>query len=238
MKIDTKKKRRTSKLTVLTAQMTESKFYKKAASYWANVPATIDGVLGGFGHISDIDLESSGTFLKDILSLKNPPATTQALDCGAGIGRVSKYLLIPQFEKVDLVEQDEKFINTAKQFIGVNNTKLGTLYKIGLQNFKPHKKYDVIWCQWVLGHLKDYDLVDFLERCSGALNKHGVIVVKENIASSEEIEYDDDDSSVTRPYALIKKIFDEAKLQIVKTDIQKGFPDYIYPVTSFALIPM
>lgn len=218
--------------------MTESKFYKKAAKYWANVPATIDGVLGGFGHISDIDLEGSRAFLKQILSFRTPPATTQALDCGAGIGRVSKYILIPQFEKVDLVEQDEKFINTARQFIGVNNAKLGSLYKIGLQNYKPHKKYDVIWCQWVLGHLKDYDLVDFLEICSGALNDHGVLVVKENIATSDVIEYDEDDSSVTRPYALMEKIFDEAKLKVVITDIQKGFPDDIYPVNSFALIPM
>lgn len=218
--------------------MTESKFYKKAASYWANVPATIDGVLGGFGHISDIDLDGSRAFLNEILSYRNPPATEKALDCGAGIGRVSKYLLIPQFEKVDLVEQDEKFINTARQFIGVNNAKLGVLYKIGLQNFKPYKKYDVIWCQWVLGHLKDYDLIDFLERCSGALNEHGVIVIKENITTSDVIEYDEDDSSVTRPYALMKKIFDEAKLKVAIMDTQKGFPDDIYPVNSFALVPM
>lgn len=151
---------------------------------------------------------------------------------------MSKYILIPRFEKVDLVEQDEKFINTAKQFIGVNNANLGVLYKIGLQNFKPYKKYDVIWCQWVLGHLKDYDLVDFLERCRRALNEHCVIVVKENITTSAVIEYDEDDSSVTRPYALMKAIFDEAKLKIVIMDTQKGFPDDIYPVNLFALVSM
>ncbi|XP_075977910.1 N-terminal methyltransferase [Anticarsia gemmatalis] len=218
--------------------MTESVFYRKAASYWANVPATVDGVLGGFGHISDVDIDGSKAFLKEILELEDPPDTKLALDCGAGIGRVSKYLLIPQFDTVDLVEQDEKFINTATQFIGKDNAKIGTLYKIGLQCFKPQKKYDVIWCQWVLGHLKDYDLIDFFERCSMSLNKNGVIVVKENIATGREIEYDDDDSSVTRPVALMEKIFEEAKLKVIKTEVQKGFPEDIYPVYSFALKPV
>lgn len=217
--------------------MTESKFYKRAASYWANVPATIDGVLGGFGHISDADLVGSQAFLTHILAQDNHPNTKLALDCGAGIGRVTKNLLIPHFAKVDLVEQDEKFINTAKQLIGEDNEKLGTVYKIGLQHFKPQKKYDVVWCQWVLGHLTDYDLIAFLERCSEALAQNGVIVIKENIATTDEISYDEDDSSVTRPLSMMEKIFEEAKLKTVKTAIQANFPDDIYPVYTFALEP-
>ncbi|XP_050350765.1 N-terminal Xaa-Pro-Lys N-methyltransferase 1-like [Nymphalis io] len=213
----------------------DSKFYKKAAKYWANVPATIDGVLGGYGHISDIDINGSKVFLNNILSLINPPNRKLALDCGAGIGRVSRSLLMPYFLKVDLVEQDEKFINTAKQLIGEHNTKLGTLYQIGLHHFKPQKQYDVIWCQWVLGHLSDYDLINFLERCSKSLARNGVIVVKENISSSEEIEYDEDDSSVTRPYGSMVNIFEEANLGLIKSDLQTGFPDGLYPVHMFAL---
>ncbi|CAH2096272.1 unnamed protein product [Euphydryas editha] len=215
----------------------DGRFYKKAAKYWANVPATIDGVLGGYGHVSDIDIEGSKLFLNHILSLANPPNTKLALDCGAGIGRVSRNLLIPYFKKVDLVEQDEKFISTAKQLLGEDNTKLGTLYKIGLHNFKPEKEYDVIWCQWVLGHLTDYDLIDFLERCGKALTKNGVIIIKENISSSEEIEFDEDDYSVTRSYGLMMNIFEEANLNLKTTDIQTGFPDGLYPVHMFALTP-
>lgn len=217
--------------------MTETTFYKKAAKYWANVPATIDGVLGGFGHITDIDIEGSKKFLNYILSLEQPPKTNLALDCGAGIGRVSKNLLMHYFVKVDLVEQDEKFITTAKQLLGENNAKLGTLYQIGLQHLKLQKKYDMIWCQWVLGHLNDYDLITFLERCNQALAGNGVIIVKENIAPSDEIEYDDEDSSVTRPYKLMEKIFEDANLRVIAADIQSGFPDDIYPVHMFALAP-
>ncbi|CAH1638165.1 unnamed protein product [Spodoptera littoralis] len=218
--------------------MTESLFYSRAAKYWANVPATVDGVLGGFGHISQTDIEGSKAFLDAVLSFENPPDTKLALDCGAGIGRVTKYVLLPRFEKVDLVEQDEKFLKTAKEFIGKDNEKLGTLYQNGLQNFKPVNTYDVIWCQWVTGHLKDYDLIDFFERCRMSLNKNGVLVVKENITTSKELDYDETDSSVTRPLELLQTLFSEARLKIVKTDIQEGFPTEIYPVHSFALISM
>ncbi|XP_021188345.2 N-terminal Xaa-Pro-Lys N-methyltransferase 1-like [Helicoverpa armigera] len=216
--------------------MTESLFYKRAALYWANVPATVDGVLGGFGHISEIDLDGSRKFLDEILALKNPPDTKLALDCGAGIGRVTKHVLLPRFEKVDLVEQDEKFLTSAKDYIGADYGNIESVYNCGLQNFKPQKTYDLIWCQWVSGHLKDYDLIDFLERCRISLNKRGMIIIKENIATSKELEYDEDDSSVTRPIELLEKLIQEAKLKTVKKDIQKGFPDDIYPVHTLALI--
>ncbi|XP_031766311.2 N-terminal Xaa-Pro-Lys N-methyltransferase 1-B-like [Galleria mellonella] len=226
-------------INIIYRKMTmENKFYTRAACYWAKVPATIDGVLGGFGHISDIDIVGSRDFLNKIKELDKHPDSKLALDCGAGIGRVTKNLLIPQFEKVDLVEQDEKFINTAKQLIGEDNANLGTVYKIGLQNFKPQKRYDVIWCQWVLGHLNDYDLIGFLERCREALNENGIIIVKENITTYNELEYDDDDSSVTRSCNLMIRIFKEAQLDIVLTDIQANLPADLYPVYMFALIPM
>ncbi|XP_060803357.1 N-terminal Xaa-Pro-Lys N-methyltransferase 1-like [Amyelois transitella] len=218
--------------------MSETSFYTRAAFYWANVPATIDGILGGFGHISDIDIDGSKAFLREIFRFKNPPGRQLALDCGAGIGRISKNLLIPLFDKVDLVEQDEKFVDAAKKFIGENNRHLGTVYNIGLQHFKPQKMYDVIWCQWVLGHLNDYDLISFLERCNDALIRDGVIIIKENITTTNEVDYDEEDSSITRPYELMKQIIDEARLQILKTDIQLGFPDDIYPVYTFALAPI
>lgn len=139
--------------------------YEKALEYWSEIPATLDGVLGGFGFISDIDIEGSKLFLLSILTSPKPPATNLALDCGAGIGRISKYLLVPQFKSVDVVEPDEKFINSIDKYVGRDSHKLGNLYKISLQEFRPDKKYDVIWNQWVLGYLKDEDLVTYLALC-------------------------------------------------------------------------
>lgn len=139
--------------------------YKKASEYWAEIPATLDGILGGFGFISDIDIDGSTLFLKSILSLDNAPSPGTALDCGAGIGRITKHLLAPLFEKVDIIEPDEKFINTIISFVGENKIKIGTLYKTSLQKFEPERKYDIIWNQWVLGYLTNTDLVDYLSCC-------------------------------------------------------------------------
>ena len=42
----------------------EAKGYKKAADYWQSVDPTVDGMLGGFGKISAIDIDGSKKFLK------------------------------------------------------------------------------------------------------------------------------------------------------------------------------
>ena len=66
-------------------------------------------------------------------------------------------------------------------------------------------KFDVIWCQWCLGHLSDKDFVDFLKRCKAALRDgdDSVIVVKENLCPDGEdgkplTLFDESDSSLTR----------------------------------------
>lgn len=45
-------------------------FYEKAAKYWEKVPATVDGMLGGFGFISQIDILGSEEFLRLILKVR------------------------------------------------------------------------------------------------------------------------------------------------------------------------
>lgn len=139
--------------------------YEKSLQYWADIPPTVDGVLGGFGFISNVDIEGSELFLKSLLTSESPPLTNAALDCGAGIGRITKLLLLPHFHTVDVVEPDDKFINSIREFVGEHKDRLGTLHKVGLQEFKPTRKYDVIWNQWVLGYLTDEDLVAYLVRC-------------------------------------------------------------------------
>ena len=64
--------------------------------------------------------------------------------------------------------------------------------------------FDVVWCQWCLGYMKDADLFVFLKRSQAALRKEGpgVIVVKENVCNDEgdkpAIVFHEEDSSVTR----------------------------------------
>lgn len=98
-------------------------WYQKARTYWnceANAPATVDGMLGGYSEISDRDIASSRIFVENILVDKRPilnerlitsihqrnknglssshelssSMISRSCECGAGIGRVTKGLLL------------------------------------------------------------------------------------------------------------------------------------------------
>lgn len=65
--------------------------------------------------------------------------------------------------------------------------------------------FDVVWCQWCLGHLSDPDLVEFFRKSRLALREspRSLIVVKENVCSnhsdgSARSSFDEEDSSLTR----------------------------------------
>ncbi|KAF4524422.1 hypothetical protein B566_EDAN009338 [Ephemera danica] len=240
----TEEQEQSSVLTELNENKNDS-FYTDAAHYWSKVPPTIDGMLGGFGYISHTDIQGSDSFLNNIFKLKNPPQRNRALDCGAGIGRVTKLLLQRHFSKVDLVEQNSEFLKEARIYLGPSK-KVGELYCSGLQAFVPEEgQYDVIWCQWVLGHLTDDDLVMFMKSCMcnyfsciKGLRDNGVIVVKENVTSSGEVEKDLQDSSVTRSEeALVALLEGPAGLRRVREMKQPRFPKGLYPVRMFALRP-
>jgi len=163
----------------------------------------------------------------------NCPQWERALDCGAGIGRVTKDVLLNHFDTIDMVEFNGSFLDEAKKtFAG--NPKIGHYFESSLQNFEPSEQYDVVWCQWVLGHLTDNDLVEFLKRCGKALRKGGLIIVKENISVEGPI-MDETDSSVTRPAKEFNKIFRLAGLKVIRQATQTNFPRQLFSVKFFAL---
>uniref|UniRef100_A0A182M1H5 Alpha N-terminal protein methyltransferase 1 n=1 Tax=Anopheles culicifacies TaxID=139723 RepID=A0A182M1H5_9DIPT len=213
-------------------------YYNNAKKYWSNVSPTVDGMLGGFGSISFIDIRGSEQFLKHLYKQKPAPGRKRALDCGAGIGRISKNLLLPLFDHVDLVEQDEQFCQTARTELADYGSKLGTVFNEGLQNFVPAQgRYDIIWAQWVLGHLTDEDTVKFFNRCAEALARGGMIVIKENFTTGNVVDVDRTDSSVTRPLLQMKQLLKQANMRVVKEQRQTSFPKELYPVYMMALRP-
>ncbi|CAG9826031.1 unnamed protein product [Diabrotica balteata] len=218
---------------------TEELFYNNAVNYWSEIPATLDGMLGGFGYISQTDIKGSKMLLKQLFNSKDPPGREYAIDCGAGIGRISKFLLTEMFDKVDMVEQNAAFLEQAKKYLGPKIAKVPNCYSVGLQNFEPEpNKYDVIWIQWVIGHLTNKDLVKFLKSCSKGLKKNGVIVLKENITSTDDIEKDEQDSSVTRPMYLFHQLFQKADLTCYRQSKQHNFPKGLFSVYMFVLKPI
>lgn len=60
-------------------------------------------------------------------------------------------------------------------------------------------------------------------------------MVKENLTSSDEVEKDEEDSSVTRPENLLKQLFERAGMEIIRELNQQKMPQGLYPVKMFAL---
>lgn len=214
----------------------ETQFYCKAKTYWKNVPATVDGMLGGYGHISSIDLNGSKKFLQRLL--REGPHKIEplhALDCGAGIGRITKRLLLPIFKTVDMVDITDDFLSKAKSYLGEEAKRIGNFYCTGLQDFTPEtNRYDLIWIQWVIGHLTDVHLVEFLKRCKTGLQPHGIIVIKDNM-TQEGIIMDDVDSSICRDMDVVRKLIRQAGLSVLAQEKQENFPEEIYNVFSIAM---
>ncbi len=67
------------------------------------------------------------------------------------------------------------------------------------QAFKPEPNtYDMIWIQWVVGHLHDMDFIDFFRNCVNGLKPDGVVVLKDNTVDDWTFVVDKTDSSITR----------------------------------------
>ena len=77
--------------------------------------------------------------------------------------------------------------------------------------------------------------IDFYYR--KGLKANGVIVVKENMTSSGEVELDEADSSVTRPETHLREIFEKSDLVVFREMQQLKFPKEIYQVKMFGLRP-
>lgn len=212
--------------------------------YWNSVESDENGMLGGipsvagFSRISPIDLQGSRNFLAKLgIGNKDGLRTVgNALEGGAGVGRITEGLLVTLTDQVDVIEPVAKFTAALNGKRGVRK-----ILNIGLEEWQPAEgdRYDLVWIQWCIGHLTDDQLVRFLERCKSVLTDGGVIVLKENMSTIGMDVFDDQDSSVTRQDETFRCLFKRAGLNLVKTELQKGFPKtsemQLLPVRMYAL---
>ncbi|SCV05170.1 LANO_0H01596g1_1 [Lachancea nothofagi CBS 11611] len=219
--------------------------YDDAVEYWTSIPATVDGVLGGYGDgttVPVMDVLGSNHFLRKLKSRMVVADNCQKVGCdiGAGIGRVTRDMLHKHCDVVDLVEPVKPFVEQMRVELAplAKEGRLGQIFDIGMQEWTPDEgRYWLIWCQWCVGHLPDDELVRFFERCKKGLQPNGTIVVKENNTQVAEDDFDSTDSSVTRSDESFKKLFERAGLKLIAADRQKGLPKELYPVRMYALKP-
>jgi len=234
-------------------------WYTKAIAYWENneeVPATVDGVLGGFASLDAPDVRASRRFLTQARDAAGQSGEFVAADVAAGIGRVTKHVLLPLgAASVDVLEPARTLREAACAFVDAPATVEGV--EVGgsaakcrflaapMQDWTPSSSsYDVIWAQWCVGHLTDSHFLRFLQRCRTALKPRGVLVIKDNCGESSStddcFEVDDDDRSICRGRAYLEALLALSGAELLCTALQPvagedAFPADIYPVRSYAL---
>lgn len=219
--------------------------YNDAIDYWLSVPASVNGVLGGFGEqtaVPKADIIGSRTFLRK-LELRMACLSgnvRRTIDMGAGIGRVTRDMLHKVGEQCDLLEPVVPFLTQMEnELAAIKATgKLGEIYPVGMQDWAPSpgRQYWLIWCQWCVGQLPDDALVEFWSKCREALlpDGEGSMIVKENIAPWDDV-FDETDSLVTRTDSKFRELFVKAGFKLIASDIQKGMPKELYPVRMYCL---
>ena len=163
----------------------------------------------------------------------------QALDCGAGIGRISKETLLPRFLDVDLLEASPVQIEGAKK----NVPTVRNFFCEGMQHHNFRARYDCIWLQWCVGYLLDTDFIDFLKKAKrdGLLRtkdgKTGLVFIKDNCCKDSTWLLDRDDNSVARTDKQFDEIFKASGFTVMSKFDQMDMPDELMPITCFILKP-
>lgn len=226
------------------AERKSNTWYEKSIAYWRDQAASIDGMLGGLSDLDGKDVAASRGFLQALL----PEGVTDgvALDCGAGIGRVTKHLLLPMFRYVDMLEQNEAYLEESVEFMKGSDSKNEVKLRIpvGMQNFSAGSvpgtnlqgRYSLIWIQWSIIYLGDDDFVSFLRHCVNCLAENGIICIKDNLAKVGFL-VDKTDSSIMRSDKYMKALFEKAGLRITHQVRQTDFPHELLPVKMYALRP-
>lgn len=208
-------------------------WYCKTKQHWAESDNTLKGILGGYDEVHESDVKTSSELLEGLINLQEL-MPFRAIDCGAGIGRVVKSVLINYFDEVDIVEQEEKFVYTCnEEFKG--ESKVKDIYQASLQQFQFKKKYDLIWIQWCMENLEDKDLLSFLIRCKDALTKKGMIIAKENLSDEDKEIYSSVDNSKVRTLSQLQSLFKKSGLIINRQFYHPNWPEDLLSVGVFVL---
>lgn len=229
---DNENNNNSSTLNVNMSSMNKDEWYNKTKEYWEKSDPSVKGVLGGNDEVHSADVKTSCELLEGLIKThKIEPF--RVLDCGAGIGRVTSSVLINYFQECDIMEQNDKFIQTCKINFSIE-PKVKEIYQSSLQNFEFSKQYNVIWIQWCVENLDDDDLLNFLIKCKNSLTSDGLIIVKENIVS-KGAQFIQEDYSRVRSDVMFKQIFEKSGLKIIKHFHHPNWPKGYLKVSIFVL---
>lgn len=214
--------------------------YNKRKIHWEKSESTIKTMVG-VEEINLPDIKCSVELLAGLTGTKKL-SQNRALDCGAGIGRVTENVLSKYFKEIDLYEQNPKFVEKINQ-LKEKISQIADVRCSSTQDYTFTKKYDLIWIQWCLENLEDEDLSPFLQKCYNNLEDKGLIIVKENYYNGENNEdrdnpnsdYAESDLSKQRKDVFYINLFMNNKFKIIHHFSNPNWPNTAMPVIVYVL---
>jgi AdoMet dependent proline di-methyltransferase len=114
---------------------------------------------------------------------------SRAVDVGAGVGRITKHILLKRYNNVYLVEGDSGWSKRSRVYLGKKRAGRCTFDCLRLENLRSRDILawtgeagaDLIWLQWTLQYLTDTDAVAALKNlAAGLVVRTGILILKEN----------------------------------------------------------
>eukprot|EP00607_Mallomonas_marina_P010695 CAMPEP_0182422014 /NCGR_PEP_ID=MMETSP1167-20130531/7604_1 /TAXON_ID=2988 /ORGANISM="Mallomonas Sp, Strain CCMP3275" /LENGTH=275 /DNA_ID=CAMNT_0024599715 /DNA_START=174 /DNA_END=1001 /DNA_ORIENTATION=+ len=186
--------------------------------------------------IGDCDGETDaliGLAFLDKVILKRPQLRIRtALDCAAGVGRITKFVLSRRCSGlITLLEANRHWSERSRTYLGRKRSAKCRFVNGTMQDLDgtvSPQSMDLIWFQWCLQYLTDEDAILALTGARHALTPGGVIIVRENkptvatTGSSRLDRFQMDTPSgtegrydITRPRAHHEYLFRSAGLHVI-----------------------
>ncbi|KAH8739427.1 hypothetical protein FG386_000399 [Cryptosporidium ryanae] len=215
---------------------------RDSEKFWDSKPSTNEGMLDGFIHIHEIDIDNTKFFIRTLkkqIFMNENDLFDYGIDAGCGIGRVTP-VLMEHCRRMDLNEPVLKHLNVAKK----SNPGCLEVIHSNLQDFTPsYGRYDFIWIQWATQYLSDEEFIDLLVRIKNSFlsnnsrnnsNKR-VICIKDN--TNQEDEIDESDCSIIRTEDSFYRIFEKAGYECILVMEQTFLPSSFKLIKTFAITP-
>ena len=161
-----------------------------------------------------------------------PLGFARAIDAGAGVGRITKHVLLKRYDSVRLVEADSGWSKRSRAYMGRKRSERCDFTCSRLEDLTDDIMdgwgvgADLIWLQWTLQYLTDKDAVETLKTLArGLIKDTGIFVVKENrpfgVARLDRFQMDTPDGppgnqryDITRTDAHHRLLFQQAGLVV------------------------
>jgi len=158
-------------------------FYKANDAWWA--AGGYCGATDDCAMIGDDDGEAealaSAAFLDALLGRRPELRLSAVLDAGAGVGRVTKHVLLKRSGRVTLLEACPEWSRQSRRYLGKKRAASCEFLTGRIEEYVPRRgAFDLVWIQWVLQYLVDSDAVRALRQLASGLSAAGVLVLKEN----------------------------------------------------------